>query len=87
MQKIELAIALIRSTATGTPRWLIKQAGNTSKPSLIIGQRLQMESFRETVTREVGWELNLDRKQDYLVSSMAQINLEFVQSASATTRG
>jgi hypothetical protein len=78
MKKIELGIALIRSTATGTPRWLVKQIGNTSKPNLIIGNRLENESFRETVTREVGWELDLDRKRDFLVSNMAQINLEFI---------
>ena len=78
MKKIELAIALIRSTASGTPRWLIKQAGNVSKPSLIIGHRLENESFRETVAREVSWELNLDRRRDFLVANMAQMNLEFV---------
>ena len=78
MKKTELAIALIRSTASGTLRWLIKQSDNTSKPNLIIGHRLEEESFRETVTREVGWELDLDRKRDFLVANMAQINLEFI---------
>lgn len=78
MEKIELAVALIRSTATGSPRWLIKYGDKASKPSLIIGQRLQDESFRETVVRDVSWELNLDRSRDFLVANMAQINLEFV---------
>lgn len=78
MERIELAVALIRSTAMGRPRWLIRQATNGTKPSLIIGHRLQNESFRETVAREVSWELDLDRRRDFLVANMAQINLEFV---------
>jgi hypothetical protein len=77
MEKIELAVALIRSTESGSLRWLVKHGTNGEKPSLIIGNRLERETFRETVTREVGWELNLDRKRDFLVSSMAQMNLEF----------
>ena len=78
MNKFELAIALIRSTESGSLRWLVKHGKNGQKPNLIIANRLENESFRETVTREVGWELNLDRKRDFLVSSMAQMNLEFV---------
>jgi len=78
MKRIELAVALIRSSVSGCPRWLIRQAKDGSKPSLIIGDRLENESFRETVAREVSWELGLDRRRDFLVSNMAQINLEFV---------
>ena len=78
MEKIELAIALIRNSSSGTPRWLVKQTDSGSKPNLIIGHRLERESFRETVAREVSWELSLERKRDFLVANMAQINLEFV---------
>ncbi len=46
--------------------------------SFIIGDRLQQESFRETAIREVAWELDIDRNRDFLVSNMAQMNLEFI---------
>jgi hypothetical protein len=45
--------------------------------SLICGPRLEDESFRETVTREVAWQLDLERQREFLVANMAQINLEF----------
>ncbi len=78
MKKTELAIALIRSTESGSLRWLVKHGNSGEKPSLIIADRLEKESFRETVAREISWELNLDRKRDFLVANMAQMNLEFI---------
>ena len=78
MDKIELAVALIRSVESGSPRWLVKHHHENSKPNFVIGDRLEGESRRETIAREVSWELDLDRKRDFLVSNMAQINLDFI---------
>ncbi len=78
MHKVEIAIALVRSTVPGSLHWLVKHGQSGRKPGFIIGQRLENESFRDTIKREVAWELGLDRKRDFLVSSMAQINSEFV---------
>ena len=43
----------------------------------IVGCRLERENFRETVIREVAWQLNLDRRRDMLVSNMSQLSIEF----------
>ena len=44
----------------------------------VAGSRLEKESFRETVRREVAWAFGLDGNRDFLVSNVSQINLEFV---------
>ncbi len=46
----------------------------------VIARRLNKESFRESVTREVAWRLELDRNHDFLVSNMAQLNMEYVRT-------
>ncbi len=78
MRKIDLSAALIRRNEKNGVRWLAR--ASTSNPFLtfVIGDRLEKESFRETAIREVAWELDLDRHRDFLVSNMAQLNLEFV---------
>ena len=45
---------------------------------MTIGERLEDESFREITIREVAWSLWLNRKRDFFVSNMAQMNLDFV---------
>jgi len=45
----------------------------------VAGDRLQGESFREAILREVAWQLNVDRN-DFLTSKMAQLNLEFIET-------
>ena len=78
MEKLQLAIALIRSTETGALRWLATNGRESRKLQFVVGDRLESESFRETVAREVAWSLDLERKRDFLVSNMAQMNLEFI---------
>ncbi len=77
METIALGFALIRDRAEAGSRWLMRQPGCAGMLSLICGDRLEEESFRETVTREVAWQLDLERNREFLVSNMAQINLEF----------
>ena len=78
MDAIELAIALIRKDDSGQAAWLVKRGIDPPELSFIMANRLEGESMRESVTREVAWELGLDRSRDLLVSNMAQLNLEFV---------
>ncbi len=75
---VEIAIALIRKDDHGHATWLVKRSVDRTELSFITANRLEGESMRESVTREVAWELGLDRKCDLLVSNMAQLNLEFV---------
>lgn len=49
----------------------------------VVGQPTGSESLRESVTEAIVWELGLDRKQDFLVSSMAQLNYDFPNSVEA----
>lgn len=76
-QTIELGLALIRDRGEQGSRWLLQHKGCQNMLSLLCGSRLEGESFRETVTREVAWQLDLERQREFLVANMAQIDLEF----------
>ena len=78
MKKISLAVSLIRNNSNQTVRWLARMNESTKRLEFVIARRLEEESYREAAIREVAWELRLDRKRDFLVSNMAQINLEFI---------
>lgn len=71
-----IAVALVKNTVAPRPTWLARQPTSQSPLEFILGERLEDESFRETVFREVAWTLGLDRNRDFLVSNMAQLNLE-----------
>ena len=74
-------IALVRNFSTGNMlRWLGVYNRTTQTINFIAGQRLEAESFREAVKREVAWNLDLERNLDFLASRMAQLNLEFVDA-------
>ncbi len=77
MQKIEVGLALIRERGDEGSMWLTQVGHNQPMISFISGNRLEQESFRETVAREVAWQLDLDRNREFLVANMAQIDLEF----------
>lgn len=77
MENVCLSVALIRKTYNQRLRWLARFNQSTKQLEFVIGERLEEESFRETIVREVAWELMLDRQRDFLVSNMAQMNLEF----------
>lgn len=78
MDNVRLSVALVRKTYNQSLRWLARINQSKKQLEFVIGNRLENESFRETIIREVGWELRLDRKRDFLVSNMAQMNLEFI---------
>jgi hypothetical protein len=78
MDQRSIAVALIRNSEPNQLCWLARQNSQTLQLEFIVGDRLEEESYRETTIREVAWELNLNRQKDFLVSNMAQLNLEFV---------
>lgn len=74
-------IALVRNFDTGQIlRWLGVINSVNGQVEFITAERLEGESFREAVKREVAWSLDVDRRTDFLTSKMAQINLEFVDA-------
>ncbi len=71
------AIGLLRNFDSGQMlRWLAVYRKDSRCLSFVSGDRLEGESFREAIMREVAWELDVDRK-GFLTSKMAQLNLEF----------
>lgn len=76
-QRLDLAIALIRRTDDGRTRWLVRDVPEENRLKFIIARRLEDESPRETIAREVAWQWGMDREKDFLVSSVAQLNVEF----------
>ena len=75
MNKLEIGVALIRKIDQRI-RWLGKLDRNKQQIDFVIAERLEKESWRESVMREVAWELAIDRKRDFVVSSMAQLNIQ-----------
>ena len=78
MEKTFLSIGLVQRTHNGRTQWLLDESQEALR--FIVGHRLEKESFRETVIREVAWQLDLDRKKDFIVSNIAQISVEFVEA-------
>lgn len=70
------AIALIRRWFDGTSRWLVLADDRSMNHRLVEAERLQEESFRESIDREIAWQLNLQRGKDYIVSSVPRLHLE-----------
>ncbi len=77
MEKVFRSVALIRKYEGGKPDWLVIWDNANQWWDFIVGERLEKESFRETVIREVSWRLNLERNE-FLVSNMSQLNMEYV---------
>ena len=60
------SFALIRNQITQPCHWLFVE--RNAELALIEARRLDGDSYREAIEREVGWKLNLRRGRDYLVS-------------------
>jgi 8-oxo-dGTP pyrophosphatase MutT (NUDIX family) len=78
MEKVFCSVAMIRRYVDNRAQWLTLWDNTHKWWDFVTGQRLESESFRETALREVSWRLNLDRKSDFLVSNMSQLNMEYV---------
>lgn len=75
MDKLEIGVALIRKIDRRV-RWLGKFDRARKQIDFVIAERLEKESWRESVMREVAWELAIDRRRDFVVSNMAQLNVQ-----------
>ena len=80
MHKLFQSVALVLRTDEKQTHMLLRRQPEPHQWNFIVGERLNRESFRESVTREVAWQLNLNRKSDFLVSSMAQLSMEYVET-------
>lgn len=79
MDKLFQSVALVQTVDGESRKLLLRWHEDAKRLEFIVAKRLNQESFRESVVREVAWQLNLDRKSGFLVSSMAQLSMEFVE--------
>ena len=84
METTFLSIGLIHRTEQNKAQYLVLQTDDCW--SLITGERLEKESFRETIIREVSWTLDLDRQKDFVVSNMSASSQEYVEEGSEGAR-
>ena len=79
MDKLFQSVALVQQSDSDANKMLLRWQAKSDQWEFIVADRLNSESFRESVTREVAWQLNLNRKTDFLVSNMAQLSMEYVE--------
>ena len=70
------SIALIRHHDEPEHHWLSFWNAAAQQFSFVVAERLENESWRECLDRELAWELDLRRGKDYLISSMARLHFE-----------
>lgn len=80
MDKVFRSVALIQKIEKDQSQFLLKFNSEKTKLDFVSGERLEKESFREAVTREISWQLELERDKDFLVSNMAQLSMEYTGS-------
>lgn len=80
MEKIFQSVALVQKPEGDKSRLLLRWSANQNYWMFVVADRLNRESFRESVAREVAWQLNLKRQSDFLVSNMAQLSMEYVET-------
>lgn len=86
METSFLSIGLIHRYDQEQSQYLVRKQDSDELWSPIVGQRLEKESFRETIIREIGWVLELDRRKDFLVSNMSITSQEYVQEEAPENR-
>lgn len=74
--KFDGAVALIRHPGDEAGRWLTRLDKGSGTLKLIMTERLEGESPRESLDRELSWQLRLNRGRDYLISSVARLHFE-----------
>jgi NUDIX domain len=80
MQQSFHSVALVKTNRGDSMAYLLRRTSSASSWQFIVGNRLEGESFRETAIREVAWQLQLDRNRDFIVSTMAQLSVESVET-------
>ena len=63
------SVGMIRHPAQGERLWLVIWDAEQGHFDFVIAEKLENDSFREALQREVAWILPLDRKRDFIISS------------------
>ncbi len=86
MEKLFQSVALVMHSEGDKSKLLLRWQEDHDCWMFVVADRLNKESFRESVTREVAWQLDLNRETDFLVSSMAQLSMEYFDKTNAETQ-
>lgn len=76
------AIALLRHPEQLEALWLTHWDATLKHYDFVTAERLEGESFRECLDREVAWILDIRRGKDYVISSQARLHLELPTESS-----
>ncbi len=72
MESFVGSLGLVRDQSSLPVRWLLRKR---SRLEFIQAERLEGDSYRDCIQREVAWTLNLHRDKDCLVSSHSRLHL------------
>lgn len=70
------SVGLIRHAEPNYSSWLARWNVQSECFEFIVAARLERESYRACLSREIAWLLNLERDRDYLISSVARLHYE-----------
>lgn len=70
------SIALIRHPDGKEQNWLAIWVPQHQWYSFVMAERIEAESWRECLDRELSWVLPVRRGKDYIISTMARLHLE-----------
>ena len=70
------SIALVRHPEQLENQWLTHWDTKRKHFDFVTAERLDDESFRESLDREIAWVLDIRRSKDYIISSQARLHLD-----------
>ncbi len=70
------SIALLRHPEYLENNWLAYWDARRKHYDFVTAERLDDESFRECLDREIAWVLDIRRGKDYIISSQARLHLD-----------
>lgn len=76
MLMFDKGVALVRQMTEAGPLWLVRFNPTTQCSEFIEAGRLEQETYRDALYREIDWQLGFDRKKDYVMSSVPRLHLE-----------
>ena len=77
MQSFVGAVALVRRDGEGGSEWLSRPHPGRKCLALPEAVKLEGETYRESLLREVAWDARLDAKRDFVLSSAPRAHLQF----------
>ncbi len=80
------SIGMIRHPDQMEKLWLSIWDDRDQHYDFVFAEKIESDSFRECLDREIAWVLPLERKRDYLISSMARLHLEIALQLSSNSQ-